>query len=194
MCSSDLEDAALLTRLSAVHAALLRCERSKTAIQTELREQQVEVAHREAVFRSDEYALGSLRNGTTADRLAVEVLETALAGADKALHAVRARLGQLKETTAPLARHLDDALEKLRSDASTAKERLSPSSRRFYEGMVRLKKLPLVAHLRAGLCSECHLKVPSAIAGTVLSGSTLARCPLCGRVLLPPDPESRSLR
>jgi predicted nucleic acid-binding Zn-ribbon protein len=188
------EDAELLIRLSGIHSALLRSERSETAIRIQLREQQIEVSQLEAVFGSDERALTSLKNGTAADRVAVEVLETALAGAENALHAARVRLAQLKETTAPLLRHLEDTLGKLRKDAGTAKEDLSSSTRRFYEGLVRLKKLPLVAYFQAGLCGECHLKLPSALAGTVLTGSTLLRCPLCGRVLLPPEPLPSSLR
>jgi hypothetical protein len=89
---------------------------------------------------------------------------------------------------------LAETVERLRRDAAATAEYLSPAGRRSYEGLRRLKKLPFVARLRDGLCGECHVKLPSALAGAVFSGSELRGCPFCGRLLWNDVPVSSSLR
>jgi predicted nucleic acid-binding Zn-ribbon protein len=155
-------------------------------IRAQLRAQHLEVAQLEATLQSDERALAAMRGGSTGDRVALDVLEAAREGAAKAYRAASRRLATSKETIAPLLQHLVETLEKLDQDASEAREGLSRGALKCYEGLLRLKKLPFVAHVEAGACGECHLKLPSAFAGTVSDGTTLFRCALCGRVLLPP--------
>jgi hypothetical protein len=89
---------------------------------------------------------------------------------------------------------LAETVERLRREAAATAEYLSPAGRRSYEGLRRLKKLPFVARLRGGLCGECHVKLPSALAGAALSGAEVCTCPFCSRLLWSDVPVSSSLR
>ena len=181
------QDSALLIRLSAIQASILRFERSAAQIRLQLREQQIEVTRYETTLRSDQRALAALKSDARPDRVALDVLEAALEGAAKAHRSATKRQEDSRDTTAPLLQHLVESMEALDREAADAREQLSSGALKCYEGLLRLRKLPFVAHVQAGVCGECHLKLPSALAAAVSERSALIRCPLCGRILLPPQ-------
>jgi len=89
---------------------------------------------------------------------------------------------------------LAETVERLRRDAASTSQHLSSATHRSYEGLRRQARLPLVAFVRDGLCGECHVRLPSALAGAVMSGPELRSCPFCGRLLWSNVPVSSSLR
>ena len=96
----------------------------------------------------------------------------------------RLRLIQDDEVASPRLRETDEVLRQLERDARSARERLSTVALRLYDGFLRNRKVPFVAHARAGLCSECNLRLPSAFGSLVHTDAALRRCPHCSRVLL----------
>jgi hypothetical protein len=188
------KDADLLLRLSGIHAALSRSEQSEAGPRANLRQQQIDALHFETVLRSDELALASLKTGGGSEQAAVAVLETALAGAIEAHGSARRRLDRSNGTTAPLLEHFAQTIKSLEREANAARKELSSEGLRHYGALLRLKRLPFVAYVRGGLCGECHLRLPSALASSVSTGATDHRCPFCIRLLLPDAPAPSSLR
>jgi predicted nucleic acid-binding Zn-ribbon protein len=98
--------------------------------------------------------------------------------------ASRLRLIRDDEVASPRLRETDVLLRQLEKDARAERERLSAVALHLYDGFVRKRKGPFVARARAGLCSECNLRLPSAFSSLAHTAVALRRCPHCSRVLL----------
>ena len=96
----------------------------------------------------------------------------------------RVRLTREDEVASPRLRETHEILRQLEHDARAARERLSTVALRLYDGLLRNRKVPFVARARAGLCTECNLRLPSAFASLARAGVMLRKCPSCSRVLL----------
>jgi predicted nucleic acid-binding Zn-ribbon protein len=96
----------------------------------------------------------------------------------------RLRLIRADEVASHRLRETDESLRRLEQDARAARTLLSTVALRLYDGFRRNGKTPFVARVRAGLCSECNLRLPSAFGIFASTGVTLRVCPHCSRVLL----------
>jgi hypothetical protein len=112
-----------------------------------------------------------------------EAREAALAGAVEAYPG----FGPPDETIGPVLEDLAVITARLNRLAGTTTRALSPSVRPRYEMLVRLGRLPFVAHVREGRCTECHVALSDLLAGSVLSGVELHGCPSCNRLLCGDD-------
>jgi predicted nucleic acid-binding Zn-ribbon protein len=121
----------------------------------------------------------SFRDGELLSRLS-EIHARLLRHKEKPLRLVRPDqpLGLIVEETSEI-------LKQLERDALAIRASLSEAARRIYDAFTRARRLPLVARVRAGLCGECNLRLPSAMGTFVNTSTTLWLCPHCSRVLLP---------
>jgi hypothetical protein len=131
-------------------------------------------------MQSDSHALAviTLEDGEVLARL------SSIHSAIREHEANRLRLIRSDEFASPHLRDTDTILGQLELEARAARERLSGVALRLYDGFLRSKKAPFVTSVRDGLCSECNVRLPSAVSSRTHEGATLRRCPHCARVLL----------
>lgn len=71
----------------------------------------------------------------------------------------------------------------LRQELRASLQELAPELSARYTTLLRLRKFPLVCRLEGGTCTGCWMKVPAALASTILRVNAILQCPSCQRVL-----------
>ena len=183
--SSKQTDTDLLMKLSEVSVNLQRLRQDEATATTELRQGRARVVHIEALLRADSLALASLRNRADADRVAVGVLDDAVAGGQRAFESANEGAARGSDAIAPLLERLSKAIAELESRAADLRSRLSPTTAHALDALFRKKVLPLVSALDRGACGVCHLRLPTALTSSTALRSAVHRCPHCKRILVP---------
>jgi len=109
-------------------------------------------------------------------RVLVELLgrragESARAGATEAAKTLRPLFGP------------KTAIASLEREAAELRARLSSRAESAVDVLDRKGTLPLVSQIDGVACSQCHLRLPTALAGSV-AASAFERCPHCKRVVI----------
>jgi len=165
--------------------SLRRLRHEEAIATTELRQGHAGVVHLEALLRADSLALANLRNTADADRVAVDVLDQAVAGDKRAFASANDRARRGTSSLGPLLERLSKGIADLESQADSLRSQLSPPIAHALETLSRKRILPLVSTLDRGACGECHLRLPTALANAPALRSAVHRCPHCKRVLVP---------
>jgi hypothetical protein len=184
-CAPDVE---LLVRLSRAETGLARCRWDASFARRELQLGTTRIALAEARLSADRFALASLRGGADADRVAIDLLEGAVAAGENASLLAKRDARRAADELRPLLARLAPMIEGMARDRQECLVALSPFLRRLYDSLARRKILPLVAGLVGGACDECHASVPPPLVASFMIRSTLPRCPHCHRVLVPVGP------
>jgi hypothetical protein len=163
---------------------LHRCRQEAAAATIRLRHEHARVAHVEAVLQADSAALNRLKGAGEPDQVTVEVLDDAVAGGKRAYESATRGVARSTDMLRPLLTRLSKAIVELERDAEDLRTKLSPIAGGAFDVLMRKKTLPLVCSLDGGACGECHLFLPTAIAGSVAARQTVLRCPHCRRVLV----------
>jgi hypothetical protein len=171
-------------KLSEVSVNLQRLRQEEATAATELRQDRSRVIHIEALLQADALALASLRNGADADRVAVDLLDDAVAGDRRAFASANAKAVRDTDTLGPLLERLSRAIAELESQAADLRSRLSPATAHALDTLLRKNVLPLVSALDRGACGVCHLRLPTALAGSTALRGAVHRCPHCKRILV----------
>ena len=85
--------------------------------------------------------------------------------------------GASGEGAAAAIADLEREVQRLRSTLTAGTERVLTS-------LSRGNISPPLAAIADGACSECHLRLPTALASTLGTGAIVARCPHCKRLLM----------
>jgi len=182
--TSKPTDTDLLTKLSEVSVNLQRLRQEEATATTEQRQGRARAVHIEALLRADSRALASIRNRADADRVAVGVLEDAVAGGQRAFASASDRAVRGTDTIGPLLEPLSKAIAELESQAADLRSRLSPTTALAVDTLFRKKVLPLVSALDRGACGVCHLRLPTALASATTLRGPVHRCPHCKRIFV----------
>jgi predicted nucleic acid-binding Zn-ribbon protein len=175
----------VLLELAEIWGNLRRLRRDSAGASADLRRRRSRVIHLDALLHADSIALATLRESDTADRVAVEILDDAVAGARKARASANDSAARAAGSLGPLLERLSRAIAHLESQADALRARLSPPTARLVDLLVRRNVSPPVAALENNACGECHVRLPTALANAMIRGSTAHRCPHCNRILVP---------
>ena len=182
---SDPTDVALLALLSEVSVSLRHLRHEAAKATTDLRQRRMRVARIETLLRADSRALETLHNSAGADQVTIDVLDTAVAGGQRAFASAKERAASGTESLGPLLERLSKAIADLERQADDLRSQLSPSTARAVAALSRTSVLPLVSTLDRGACGQCHLRLPTALASSTSLHAALHRCPHCKRILVP---------
>jgi hypothetical protein len=184
------DDRATLIRLSAMNGRLLRSKEEQAALVRCLRGSRSQATRARVPFGQILGLVAEAEASSHANPIDSELPRQTVA-ADRASRdelrgkARAARSAELHiERLARDIKTLEREIESLRTD-------LSPLGHVTYFALVRASRLPLVAMLTDGACSGCHMRVPSALVGSILNKGGIQKCPSCDRVLLAPEVELR---
>ena len=178
-------DLILLVELADVCGNLRRLRRDSASANADLRQRRSRVIHLDALLRADSIALATLRESDTADRVAVEILDDAVAGARTARASAKDSAARAADSLGPMLERLSRAITHLERQANALRARLSPPTARLLDLLARRNISPPVAALENSACGECHVRLPTALANAMVRGSTAHRCPHCKRILVP---------
>ena len=177
-------DFVLLVELAQVCGSIRLLRRNSASANADLRRRRSRVIHLDALLRADSIALAALRDSDTADRVAVEILDDAVAGARTARAWANDSAAQAADSLGPLLERLSRAITDLEHQANVLRARLSPPTARLLDLLERRNVSPPVAVLENSACGECHVRLPTALANTMIRGLTVHRCPHCKRILV----------
>jgi len=178
-------DLTLLVELAEVCRNLRRLRRDSASANADLRQRRSRVIHLDALLRADSIALATLRESDTSDRVAVEILDDAVAGARTARASAKDSATRAADSLGPMLERLARAITHLERRANALRTRLSPPTARLLDLLARRNISPPVAALENSACGECHVRLPTALANAMVRGSTAHRCPHCKRILVP---------
>lgn len=179
-------DFSLLVELAEVSRSLQRLRRDSATANADLRHRRSRVIHLDALLRADSIALATLRRSDAADRVAVDILDDAVAGALKARASANDSVAKAADSLGPLLERLSTAIAHLERQANALRAKLSPPVARLLDALARRCISPPVATLENSACGECHVRLPTALANAMIRDSTVHRCPHCKRILVPP--------
>jgi predicted nucleic acid-binding Zn-ribbon protein len=180
-----LTDFVLLVELVEICGKLRRLRQDSASANADLRQRRSRVIHLDAASRADSIALASLRKSDAADRVALEILDDAVAGTRKARASAHESAARAAGSLGPLLERLSGAIAHLERQANAVRGRLSPPTARLLDALARRSISPPVASLENGACGECHVRLPTALANAMVRDSTAHRCPHCKRILVP---------
>jgi hypothetical protein len=187
----EVRDIDILTRLSRVSIDLHQLRQAAAEATGDLRSRRSSVVLAEALLlRANGVAVESL--GGRRDRVTIEVLDDAIAGNRLALESAACRAANATDSVTPLLPRLKAAISSLQGEADELRAELSPLAERAVVILARKKVLPIVAGLDHQTCGECHLRLPTALAGSVALKTGLHRCPHCKRILVPAAPSAQA--
>ena len=178
-------DLILLVELAEVCGHLRRLRRDSASANADLRQRRSRVIHLDALLRANSSALAALRESETADRVAVEVLDDAVAGARTARVLAKDSAARTADSLGRMLDRLSRAITHLERQANALRARLSPPTARLFDLLARRNISPPVAALENSACGECHVRLPTALANAMIRGSSAHRCPHCKRILVP---------
>jgi predicted nucleic acid-binding Zn-ribbon protein len=178
-------DLSLLMELAETYGNLQSLRRESASANADLRQRRSQVIHLDALLRADSVALATLRESDRADRVAVEILDEAVAGARKARATANDSAVRAADSLGPLLGRLSRAITRLERQAMELRARLSPPTGRLLDALARRDVSPPVATLVNSACGECHVRLPTALANAMIRDLTAHRCPHCKRVLVP---------
>jgi predicted nucleic acid-binding Zn-ribbon protein len=178
-------DLALLVELAQVCGKLERLRRDAARANADLRQRRSRVIHVDALLRADSLALAALRKSDRADRVDVEILDDAVAGARSARAAANDSATRAAGSLGPLLERSSRAITHLERQAEALRARLSAPITRLIDPLVRRSISPPIAALEDNACGKCHVRLPTALANAMIRDSTPHRCPHCKRILVP---------
>lgn len=178
-------DLILLVELAEVCGHLRRLRRDSVSANADLRQRRSRVIHLDALLRANSSALAALRESETADRVAVEILDDAVAGARTARVLAKDGAARTADSLGRMLERLSRAITHLERQANALRARLSPPTARLFDLLARRNISPPVAALENSACGECHVRLPTALANAMIRGSSAHRCPHCKRILVP---------
>ncbi|HVV48037.1 MAG TPA: hypothetical protein VHO06_00095 [Polyangia bacterium] len=178
-------ESSLLIELGEVYRNLQGLRRESAAANADLRQRRSQVIHLDSLLRADSVALATLRESDGADKVAVEILDDAVAGARKARATANDSAVRAADSLGPLLERLSRAITRLERQAAELRARLSPPTGRLLDALARRDVSPPIATLVNSACGECHMRLPTAQANAMIRDLTAHRCPHCKRVLVP---------
>jgi predicted nucleic acid-binding Zn-ribbon protein len=107
-------------------------------------------------------------------------LETARREGEQEMATLRAHIERLHRNQESYKGELGEAEEAVRACEA---EIDPPVLQQYRYVKSQVKRPPVVAELRDGRCSGCHLKVSGDVESTARKGTDLVRCDSCGRIL-----------
>ena len=150
----------VLVELAEVCGKLERLRRDSASANAELRQRRSRLIRLDALLRADSIALATLRERDTADRVAVEILDDAIAGARRARTAANDSAAQAADSLAPVLERLSQAITRLERQAEALRARLSGSTIELLDALARRNISPAVAALENNACGACHVRLP----------------------------------
>jgi predicted nucleic acid-binding Zn-ribbon protein len=177
-------DVELLTKLSSLHVSLERYRKETASTGERLRRQRHQATRVEALLQADSAALEALRAAPEPDRVTLEILDEAVAGGQRAYDAATRGIACSNDTLGPELVRTMTAIAAAEREALELRRTLSPVAVRILDVLLRKRTLPLVSYVSGRACAECHLSLPTALAGAVRKTGGLHWCPHCKRVLL----------
>ena len=178
-------DFTLLVELAEVCGNLRRLRRDSANANADLRQRRLRVIRLDALLRADSAALATLRESDTADRVTVQILDDAVAGARRASASANGSATRGADSLGPLFERLSRAIGHLERQAEALRARLSPPMARLLDLLARRSISPPIAALDNNACGECHVRLPTALANAMIRDSAAHRCPHCKRILVP---------
>lgn len=175
----------MLVELTEISAKLRCLRRDSANANADLRQRRSRVIHLDALLRADSIALATLRQSDSADQVAMEILDDAVAGARRARASANDSAASAADSLGPLLERLSRAIAHLERQAKVLQAKLSPATARLLDLLVRRNISPPVAALENSACGECHVRLPTALANAMIRGSTAHRCPHCKRIIVP---------
>ena len=113
-------DLSLLIELAETYGNLQSLRRQSASANADLRQRRSQVIHLDGLLRADSVALATLRESDRADRVAVEILDDAVAGARKARTTANDSAVRAADSLGPLLERLSRAITRLECQATGA--------------------------------------------------------------------------
>lgn len=178
-------DFSVLVELAKVDGDLRRLRQESANAHVDLHQRRSRVVHLDALLRADSIALAALQNSGKSDRVEVDVLDDAVAGARRARVSANESAARASESLGPLLERLSRAITHLEREGKELRTQLSPPTARLLDTLTRRNISPPVATLDNSACGECHVRLPTALANAMLREQSAHRCPHCKRILVP---------
>lgn len=178
--SEAIDDVGLVMSLSRVLFALHRYRQGAAPARSPRSGPRADAGNLETILNASSRVPTSRRGAERPWNLMVEVAAGAVASDQGEPPTVRAAR---RSNAAAVFDRPAKAIGVLEREAAQLRAGLSPIARRAVELLERKSTLPLVSRLDGDTCGECHLRLPTALAGSV-SPETVERCPNCKRVLI----------
>jgi hypothetical protein len=173
----DHSDAHSLSQLSDAHTALHQCQARRSALFLSLAEARTRPTVTIPVLDPDAHRTDEGPAETVADVVAIDSVRRRNEAFPS--RAAEPELERMSATIRTIERQID-----------TLRATLSPVGSTIYRALSRARRFPFISRLEQGACSGCNMRVPSALAASMVSIGRGQQCPSCSRLLLPVD-ESR---